>query len=351
MMSRLFSYLSVLLVIFACEKQEIKDPPLGNNPIFTATGSIASDQFQFTAGDNDCVMETNVTILNGIKNYFSRFHNGNDELKIVFKDGFLNVPFVDVLNSNIVFSNYPNNNQIILSKSDMPNNNMVQSIEWFVNGSFAGLNDVILNEAGVFDVCANVTFIDGSNASVCNQIILGYEYGSHFQVRHFLTNDGELKVWIDENEEDIDHINWYLDEQWIGSEDDLDIDIDQGAHTLKAELIFENGCKRLRSIWIDGSLQGKYIDDFASIENSWQETNQDYTAQIFLTLNSKQYVSIHNEQSQDFFNIESVSNYGLNTSGKPVVKIHGVISCEMQDIETAEILPFECEVDFALQVE
>ncbi len=350
-MTRFFSYLAVMLVIFGCEKQEIKDPPVGNNPIFKASGIIANDQFQMTAGDNGYVMETNVTTINGIKNFTSLLHSGDQELKIVIKDGLLNIPLVDVLNSNLVLTSYPSNNQITLSKSDMPNNNMIQSIEWSINGSFAGLNDVILDEAGIFDVCANVTFIDGSNANVCNEIILGYECGSHFQVRHFLTNDGDLKVWIDENEEDIEQIDWYLDEQWVGSEEDLDIDIDQAAHTLKAELIFENGSKRMRSIWIDGSLQGKYIDDFASIENSWQQANQDYTAQVFLTWNNKAYVSIHDEQSQDFFQIESITPYGLNDSGKPIVKIHGVISCEMQDTETGDIFPFECDIDFALQVE
>jgi hypothetical protein len=351
MIKRVCSFLIILLVIFGCEKQEIKNPPIGNDPIFKASGSIANNQFQFTAGDDNCIMETNVTVVNGIKNYFGRLHNGNDELKIVFKDGLLNIPFIDALNSNIVFSNYPNNNQITLSKADMPNNNMIQSIAWTVNGNYAGLNEIVIDATGIFNVCANVTFIDGSNASVCNEIILGYAHGSHFQVRHFLTNDGDLKVWIDENEEDVNHIDWYLDEQWVSSQEDLDIDIDQNAHTLRAELTFENGSKRTRSIWIDGSLQGKYIDDFASIENSWQQANQDYTAQVFLTWNNKDYVSIHDEQSQDFFQIESIKPYGMNDSGKPIVKIHGVISCEMQDTETGETFPFDCDVDFALQVE
>ncbi len=351
MIRGLFNLLIFILILSSCSKLEIKDPPLGNDPIFKASGSIANEDFQFTAGDNGWVMETGIFTENGVKNYFGRLYNGNDGLKIVFKDGLLNIPFIDALNSSVALSSYPNNNQITLSKSNMPNSNMIQSIEWFVDGNFAGLNDVILNQSGVFEVCANVLFIDGSSANVCNDIILGYAHDSHFQVRHFLTNDGDLKVWIDENEEDIDHIDWYLDDQWASSEEDLNIVIDQNAHSLRAELIFENGSKRTRSIWIDGSLEGKYIDDFASIENSWQGPNEDYSTQIFLNWNNKEYVSIHNEQSQDFFNVESVVPYGLNASGKQVVKIHGVISCEMIDIQTGEISPFEGEIDFALQVE
>lgn len=351
MMNRLLTFLILSILILSCKKQEIKDPPIGNNPVFRASGSIGNESYQFVAGDNNCSMETGILNINGIKNYFGNFNSGENQLKIVFKDGLMNQSLIESLGNSINICSFPNSNQVTLSKNNMPNSYLIETIDWYVNGSYAGLNEITLNESGIFDVCAHVKFTDNSIADVCNEIILGYTCGTQFQLRHFLSGDGELKVWIDESNEDVSSVDWYLDEQWIGSNEDLEIDINEYAHTLRAEVLFENGSKRTRSIWIDGSLQGKYIDDFASVESNWQGPNQDFSAQIFLNWNDKAYISIHNEQSQDFFTIESVTPYGLNEAGKSVIKIHGVISCGMQDVETGSISPFECEVDFALQVD
>jgi hypothetical protein len=120
-MNKFLAFLTLSILIASCKKQEIKDPPIGNNPVFKAFGSIGNSNLQIVAGDNDYKMETGFYYLNGIENYFGSLNNTENQLKIVFKDGFLNQTLIQAIHSGVTICSYPNYNEITLSKSDMPN--------------------------------------------------------------------------------------------------------------------------------------------------------------------------------------------------------------------------------------
>lgn len=352
------TYFSILLLtvllISSCKKQEVEDPITGNQPVFTAMGTIGTDEFSVSAGQNNFYMHTESSVVNGVDFFSGRLSDGNFELELGIYDGNLDLPanqFAQNLPSGLFFAVNQTMPLVTLSKDLFPNASLIQDISWFIDGVFAGTGNVPIKSPGKYNVTAEVTFNDNSTASLTNEMILGYTKHATCQLRHFLTPNGNLQVWMEENDVPITSVKWFIDNEYQNSDPKLNSTLDQQNHTIKAEITFQNGVVRTKSILVDGSLEGKFIDDFSVFENGSSSIIQDFNAVITLRKDGKEYASASTNNQSAVIEVISVDYFGTNTAGKAVVMIRAIISCNLKEISSGDVFPFQCETNFGVEID
>ena len=75
-----------------------------------------------------------------------------------------------------------------------------------------GINDVPIYEAGVYEVCAEVYFQDGSQKILCNEIILGFNHNATFDIQTTLMGNGIVKAVIENMSNPVTSVEWYLND-------------------------------------------------------------------------------------------------------------------------------------------
>lgn len=354
-MKTIYTYLFLLgfsSIIAGCNKEKIEDPLPEQQAVFTAQGSLGADSFSIAAGEDDFYMHSFTEQVNGVSLFSGKLSNGDFELQMGIYDGFIDLPSANNqdLPENIQFAMTSLEPLAALSKDLLPNAEFIQQIKWYVNGSYAGLNNVEIIQPGVYDVCAEVTFNDLSIGYLCNEMILGFEKHATCEIRHFLSQGGLLQTWVDENSVDVESIKWFMDDTLASQELKFMANIDQLSHLITAEIIFVNGVKRTKSILVDGSLSGKFIDDFSVFEVNTNPLNWDFNAVISLKKDGKEYVSNLAPNQSSTVHITNISYFGKNSSGKMVFKITAEVNCYLKELSSAEILPFTCSTVFGLEI-
>lgn len=349
----LFIFIS-LGILTSCHKEPIEEPIPNEQAVFTAQGTIGSEAFSIKAGENNFYMSTFSESFNGVQLNSGKLSDGNFELEMGIFNGNIDLPSssssAQDLPENISFAILPTQPLAILSKDLLPNSLFIQEIKWFIDGVYAGTNDVEIMVPGKHNVCAVVTFFDGSSSSLCNEMILGYVKHATCSVRHFLGQNGNLQAWVDEDQVPVTSVKWFMDGTEISNDLKLNVSVNDQSHTVKAEIIFENGVKRTKSILIDGSLSGKFIDDFSVFENNSNTTNWDFNARISLKKEGKVYQSSIAQNQSSTIHITDVSYFGTNSAGKMVFKVTAEISCLLKDVASNETLPFNCVTVFGLEI-
>lgn len=346
--------IALIFLISSCDKEEIEDPITTNSPVFKAEGTLGADDFSIAAGEDDFYMHTTSEVVNGVDFYSGKLSNGSFEIEMGIYNGNLDIPsanFSQGIPENIGYMCYPTQPIATLSKDMLPNNMMIQQIKWYINGVLAGTNTANIMSPGIYDVCANVTFLDGSEGTLCNEMILGYTKHAICQLRHYLSSGGSFKGWVDDSSEPISSVKWYLDGTHISDDIELSTTMNQQSHLVTAEINFQNGTKRTKSMLIDGSLSGKFIDDFSVFENSITSINWDFDVVIAVKKDGKEYVSSSASNATSVLHISDVKYYGTNSAGKAVIKISADVSCNLKEIGTGQIVPFTCSTVFGVQVD
>lgn len=347
-------FASLSALITSCHKEKVEEPPVASSPIFKAEGTLGTESFAIAAGEDNFYMNTFSDVVNGVDFFSGNLTDGSFELEMGIYDGNLDISssnFSEDLPENIGFATNPTQPLAILSKSLLPNEMMIQQIDWFVNGVYEGSNTVEIMLPGKYNICAKVSFNDGSEETLCNEMILGYTKHATCQLRHFLSQGGAFQAWVDEYSVPLSSVKWFIDGNYASDNFKLITNLDQYSHIITAEINFENGVKRTKSMLIDGSLNGKFIDDFTVFENAGSIVNWDFDVSISLKKNGKQYISsnVSNETAQ--LTITDVDFYGTNSAGKAVFKISANVICNLKEAGTGEVLPFTCSTTFGLQVE
>lgn len=354
-MKTIYTYLILIglsTIGVSCKKEKIEEPLPEQQAVFMSQGTIGAEFFSIKAGENNFYMHTFTEQVNGVSLFSGKLSDGDFELQMSIYDGFIDLPSANNqdLPENIQFAMTSLEPLAVLSKDLLPNAAFIQQIKWFVNGTYAGLNNVEIIEPGVYNVCAEVTFNDSSISNLCNEMILGYIKHATCKVRHLLSQNGSLQTWIEEDLVPISSIKWFVDGEFVSDDLKLMTTIDSLNHKVLAEVTFTNGVKRTKAILIDGSLSGKFIDDFSTFEVNSNPSNWDFKVVISLKKDGKVYVSNLAPNQSSTLHITNITYFGQNSAGKMVFKIQAEVSCSLKEVGTGEVLPFNCATVFGLEI-
>jgi len=347
----LFGFI-VFLALVSCDKDIIEDPKPDEKPVFKIEGTLGSEAFSATAGDDGFLMSTFIDQFNHVDVFTGKIANSAMEFELGFYNGNIDMDqtsITDALSQGILFAKLPQSPLLSISKDQLPNSSLISFIDWTVDGEYASQNTVTFNEPGKYNVGANVHFYDGTSATISNDMIIGYHRNVACQLRHFLGQNGHLQVWVDENTQDVSSVKWYLNGNFVSTNNKLDTIISGYGCSVKAEINFVNGTKRTRTIWVDGSLNGKFIDDFASFENNSSTVEWDFKTKLIFKKDGNTYTTLSANNQVSEFEVLGVDYYSTSSQGKPIYKIVGNIDCFVKNVATNEVLPLEATITFAVE--
>jgi hypothetical protein len=347
-------FLICMVLVSSCKKEEVEEPLTETEPVFRADGTIGSDTFSLVAGKDNFYMNTMSENIDGVDYYYGSLSDGVTELEMGVYAGNIDMPSTSITQSIPEYTSLAMNPMqplVYLSKDLFPNNMLMQEIQWFVDGSFKGVNAITLNNPGKFNVCAVVTFTDGSTDTLCNEMIVGYSKNAIGQIRHMLTANGNLQTWVEEDQVPVQSIKWFVDGVFVTDANKLAQNINQESHLITAEISFSNGVQRTKSVLIDGSNNGYFIDDFSYFESDLISFHWDFKTCIALKINGKSYHSKNAPNQTSEVHITNISYYGVNSSGKAVFKVSADVSCNLREDLSNEVLPFSCSTVFGVEIE
>lgn len=344
----------LLTSLFSCKKEEVEDPIEPNTPVFRVDGTFGTESFSAVAGDDNFYMSTFTQTVNGIDLYSGKLSDGNFEIEMGLFNGNIDLPLemlVDNLPGELHFAGIPQQPILELSKQMFPNCNYIEQIKWYVNGTFAGLNTVVINEPGKYSVCAEVAFISGNEGTVCNDVIVGYQKHASSILRHFVSPGGDLLVWLEEQDVPVASVKWYFDGSFVSDDLKLEDEIDDDMHVVTAEVTYSNGVIRTKSVLIDGTANGGYLDDFSIFENTPTPFFRDYSVALIVRKNGIEYTSMNVANNTSNFHVSNLSYYGKNSSGKAVFKVTAELDCTLRNNSNGQSVPFSGSIQFGIEVD
>lgn len=347
-------FLSVVTLLLAsCTKEDITLPE-GNSPVFHLEGSLGSEEIAMVAGDDNAYMHTFTTVTNGVSIFSGKLERSGTSVEIGVYDGNIdqqNVTPLSVIQQSNKWAFSSGQDLVIFSKGMFPNHQMISQITWTINGIFAGINTVKISEPGVYDVCAMVSFHDGTNSSLCNEIIVGFARNANFRMRHYASQSGELNLWLDDVLGEIETIKWFVDGEFVSKKVEYSGTFTPEQHLVTVEVEFVNGAARTKSMVVDGTVSGHFIDDFTGFEQCIQNViHRDYNWVLKLEHNGEQYSSLFANNTNSIIEIENIVYYGLNSSGKKVYKIEAEVNATVRKIGSSLDVPVSFNTTFGLEI-
>ncbi len=341
------------LSIVGCKKDLIEEPQTDESPVFKIEGELGLESFSASAGDDGFLMSTFIEQVNGVDFFAGSISNGDVEFEMGFFNGNLDMTSSTLTNElaeDIFFANQPVAPLLSISKDDFPNSSLISSINWSLNGIVVSQDNLVISEPGRYLVGAKVNFSDGTSATIENELIVGYHRNVFSQLRHFMGQNGHLKAWIDENTSDVQAVKWYLDGELVSSDLTFNTIVTPYGHKITAVIDFVNGTQRTKTIWVDGSSQGKFIDDFSSFESLSSAIEWDYKAKISFKYKGQTYSSMSVNNQMSTFEVLSIQYYSTSSQGKPIYKILANINCMMKNTVSNEVLPLNALTTFAIEI-
>ena len=344
----------LLLVSTACNKVE-NALPESNDAVFHIEGAFGNDELFMVAGDDGMYMHTHTDISNGVKIFSGDLTDGNLSVEIGLYDGNVDqdnpIP-LSVVEQSDKWAFHSGQDIVIFSKGMFPNHSSIDEISWTINGMFAGINTVKINQTGVYDVCAMVTFNDGTMTSLCNEIIVGFARNGNFRMRHYASQTGELNVWLDEVLGEIDEIEWKINGEVVSKNLEYSGNISLEQHLVTVEVSFVNGAQRTKSMVVDGMVSGHFIDDFTGFEQSIQNVIQrDYNWVVKVQHNGDEFSSLYADNQYALMQIDDITYYGLNSAGNKVYKISATINGTLRKLGTNQEEELSINTVFGLEID
>lgn len=326
------------LLMSSCKKHTIAEPN-SNDPVFTAEGTIEGNAFNLVAGDDNAYMFTSIEEENGIQVFTGELSNGDLSIEMGIYDGLIDIPGHEAVNSlpsDHHFSRKAATPVVVLSKEAFPNVDVIHEVVWSVSG-FASdsLNTMTIMEPGKYQVCANIMFIDMTSEVLCAEMILGYERHANVNIKHFLNQNGTLTAWVEDPQVAIEKVEWFLDDVLIAEASQFAYDsLSTDNHILRAQINFENGAKRTKTMIVDGSLSGKFIDDLTFFESSTLSLlYRDFNVKLKLEENGITYASDIANNSFNTVSFTDVSYYGKDADGNSVYKVKAHVVATVHDVQ------------------
>lgn len=356
-MSAFYKYILVLtgmLLMYSCTKDVTEPLPEENSPIFKVKGTLGNEEINLTAGEAGSFMKTQTKYKNNVKHFEGILENAQTKFAMSISEGMLDIPsFNSEIEDFETFKVAPYNyNEPLVNYSiqDFPNSEFIYSIEWSIDGQPQESSTLKIYEPGRYNLCASVTFQDGSQGKSCNDVIIGYQKNIQNVLRHILDQYANVIAFLDSPDESVSSIDWLVNDSLIASSssenfktnfNDLD-NVKIGAH-----VSFQNGTYREKELFVDVENINNFIGDFTVMEN--QSTKQwDHTATIVITHNQKEYRAIQNSSNTASISIDEVTPFKNNSSGDEVLIYKGSLNCSFIDLSTQEKLDGEFEFSFGI---
>ncbi|MBL1278751.1 MAG: hypothetical protein COA33_000635 [Fluviicola sp.] len=337
----------------ACKKDKLL-PPESTDPVFMASGNFGAQSFSVVAGDDDAYMYTMTNVVYGVEVASGELANNNFGIELGIYNGQIdkmNADFESGMSLTPTFSEKMTTPITTLSANYFSNSTFIQSIDWVVDGMSLGVTVPIMNP-GHYNVTANISYMDGSSASLTNDLILGYERSVNEPLNYLEYSDSTASLWIPMGNVPIQSVTWYLNNVLLPQvADSIGIDILGGINEIRAEIIYTNGATRTRSVLVDSSPNYlRSIEDFTFFEESSVNILQDFNILVKLTSNGMIYESELADNSASTIQINSFEYYGLNNAGNKVYKVDADVSCKVRSAAGGVDIPLSFSTIFGFEV-
>lgn len=349
-LTQLYCLLLTFLVLLSCKK-ELDEIPESNSPIFFISGTIGANAIDVKVDETTANFESSTVDVNGVKFFNGTLINSDFELEIGLFDGNLDQSSLSLNDlkklTQLSFAQTSNSDLFYANKYYFNNPQFISSIEWFVNDNYYSSNTISINQAGRYVICAKVTYLDQTQNTICNDVILGYQKNAVFSLEHELEPNNNLYAWIYEDNQTVSSISWFIDGQYECDCLYLNKQIDNQVHEIKAEISFQNGTKRTRTILVDGDNDKKSIIDFAFLENL-SDLKNDYKTKIKYKENGIEYFSDIISNSSGKFELKEISYVGKNTNADDVYCIKANIQASVKSLTNNETKSINLDVSWGL---
>ena len=344
--------LVILGVLTACKKDkfEIKQD---NDPVFTLTGDFNGENLSLIAGDDNVYMNTYTEMVNGVELYSGSIGTINEFVSLGIYNG--NVDFAQNFLQDILPTlppqfamNTPLTNWI--QASDYMSLGAIESINWSVNGITQTTTDLNITKPGKYEVCAQITYQDLTQKTICNELIIGYASHANALV-NFNTQAGNINAQLTPIMSSISSVVWKLDGVTIGNATSLLANIGSGTKELSCTIVFANGITRIKRMLVNGMEPEKNVRDFSACE-IYQNSPyfQDYKILLKYMKNGVEYRSDFADNAQSTLFVSSFEYYGKNANGKEVYKISLTGNINLGKSGSSTVYPFSFNSNFGIEI-
>jgi hypothetical protein len=344
-----------MLLFTSCNKEKLVLPE-ANDPVFKTTGEIGGESFEIIAGDDGAYMHTMTLSENGVQVFSGKMESSECSVELGIYDGNVDMP------GHVAIDNLQNFTPTFSRKTDVPiltleksmlNNQNIESVEWYVNYAFAGVDQAPIYEPGKYNVCAIIHFMNGETGSLCDEIIVGYNLSSNCSVQYYC-QQGVLETNINITGDPIDEVKWFVNDTLIPGTSGLTLqqNVSAGLHTVKAEVHFSNGVVRTRTILVDGGVNYNSVGDFSVFEMSATGSipAQDYNLRLKLQHDGKTYLSEWADNTNSTIQVTGLEYYGQNANGKDVYKVSATIDATVMETVTENMIPVSFSTVFGIEI-
>lgn len=343
--------LSVLLFALGCTKDEITPDPPSNDPVFSVKGTIDGHGVNMEAGENNSYMHTGIVELNGVEHYRGALTSGKDKVQISISDGILDIPQIntDIMSAGeiTIAPNHGGDALAVLSVDLFNNKAFIDELTWNIDGDIQTSSTVYITEPGKYEVCADIVFIDGSSASTCNTMLIGYQKNVSPVLKYILGQNDQVLAFIESPNNEVNNIKWYRNDVLVGEELSYNDSLSGlMSYALKARIEYFNGSMREREIWVNRINPNFKIEDLSNIENQSNLT-WDNKAIIEVEVNGNQYVSDPSSPGHKI-TIDNSWEYGTNEEGDNVTFIEGTLVSTFRNQSTGEVVEGSFDIRFGL---
>lgn len=343
-MKKRITYILVFMVFLsACKKKEFNTFPPSNSPVFLMEGQFAGKNISYYAGDDNMEMISGVEIRNGVEYAFAQFSDGSKKYKFGLFDGNTALP----LNQNSIqvgdtlfFAQKSTQQLAYLSLSQLSNSYKFSNVEWYANDVYLGNNSVSITEPGIYDVTGIFTFNDvgQTTKTVTNRMYLGFDNDLPITIHHYLSEPNHLKVWTEGDLQEVDSIQWYIDNEYIWTGLSCSWDIYPDVQSVKAKVFYNNQAVQEKTIVVDGSFEGRYIEDFSVFQSPDQNTFWDYRVGFEVEENGELFSSFDVPNYKGSFVVKGVSLYVHPLNGKEMIRIEADIDAKLKSNTSGEVV-------------
>lgn len=342
------------VLVFSCKKQKIENLPQSNDPVFYLDGTFGNKNINYVAGDQGMIMKHGTEVRNGVDYAWGELTDGSTSVKLGIFDGHLsienyvaNIKIGDSLQMANKFTDVLAN----LSKGNFSNDEKISNVDWYINGLFRGSNQVNIFEPGVYDVCGNFTFSDdGSQRSICNKMFLGFEEDVTFSIKHFLSENGDVKLWVEGETQYFDSVVWQIDNEFIATGYSHSTNIGNDERTITATVYHNNGGIREKSIVIDGTFSGHFIEDFVVCEIPTSERKWDNQIGLELKIDGEKYSSFEVANYKSKVIVKDIKLHEINAQGQKVVRINVEVDAMLKSLSSGISKPMKFNAVFAYPI-
>lgn len=355
MINKQLTYLLLLIGLIAlslgCKKKDLPHIPYENNPVFNIEGTINNETVDLHAGENNAFMISKVEKLNGINQFTGRLNDGSTSMSIHMFNSNVDIPtllgnFIELENYTIA-EHYGNSSLLEITKNDFANASTIDYIVWTVNGAQQSNSTLAIYEPGRYTICAKAHFFNGSEATTCNSISVGYKSNTDFVLNWEIQQNQTVNAFINTSESTVESIKWYIDDVFIADEITLNQSNIPNKFHLKAEVRFQNGVVAKREVFINKTTNEYSIEDFVLIGHK-SPLEWDTSVQFTVVKNGITYQSINGASSNSTFSVNDISDYKSTADGSEakVKLVKGTLDCSFLNTSSGGVVngTFQIEI-------